>query len=296
MGRNHSLQRHQPAAVGERHRGGSCRWRRHLVRHRHVTGSQRIGPRRVHEVFGRHRAHRVDGIPGYETAWHRMGRRLDRAALAEDRRRGHRRAEPGDGAAARTEVTRREGHGDTTNGMGQATGRVLDMLTAGTLKHLPDEAQPQLGHGGGERDHEADRQKWRFRLEQGRIRHRHLAVGRLHDGIAGSVDHVPQPEPAAACHALEKEKTYDRRRHLERCRQTTIGREQSERGRHRRRGRRGHADDWRIVQGMAGLLSLQSDSAAYAPAVSARSVSMTVRNGDTMSGIARRTGLWPLSA
>lgn len=46
--------------------------------------------------------------------------------------------------------------------MGQATGRVLDMLTAGTLKHLPDEAQPQLGHGGGERDHETDRQKWRF--------------------------------------------------------------------------------------------------------------------------------------
>ena len=59
---------------------------------------------------------------------------------------------------------------------------------------------------------------------------------------------------------------------------------------------RAHADDWRIVQGMAGLLSLQSDSVAYAPAVSARSVSMTVRNGDTMSGIARRTGLWPLSA
>lgn len=90
--------------------------------------------------------------------------------------------------------------------MGQATGRVLDMLTAGTLKHLPDEAQPQLGHGGGERDHEADRQKWRFRLEQGRIRHRHLAVGRLHDGIAGSVDHAPQPEQAAARHALEEEK------------------------------------------------------------------------------------------
>lgn len=33
---------------------------------------------------------------------------------------------------------------NTTNGMGQACGRVLDMLTAGTLKHLPDEAQPQL--------------------------------------------------------------------------------------------------------------------------------------------------------
>ena len=33
---------------------------------------------------------------------------------------------------------------NTTNGMGRACGRVLDMLTAGTLKHLPDEAQPQL--------------------------------------------------------------------------------------------------------------------------------------------------------
>lgn len=33
---------------------------------------------------------------------------------------------------------------NTTNGMGQACGRVLDMLTAGALRHLPDEAQPQL--------------------------------------------------------------------------------------------------------------------------------------------------------
>lgn len=47
---------------------------------------------------------------------------------------------------------------------------------------------------------------------------------------------------------------------------------------------------------MAGPLSLQSDSVAYAPAVLARSVSMTVCNGDTMSGIATRTDLWPLSA
>lgn len=39
-----------------------------------------------------------------------------------------------------------------------------------------------------------------------------------------------------------------------------------------------------------------NESAAYAPVASDRSVSMTVRNGDTMSGIARRTGLWPLSA
>lgn len=36
--------------------------------------------------------------------------------------------------------------------------------------------------------------------------------------------------------------------------------------------------------------------AVYAPAASTRSVSVTVRRGDTMSGIAKRTGLWPLSA
>lgn len=36
--------------------------------------------------------------------------------------------------------------------------------------------------------------------------------------------------------------------------------------------------------------------AVYAPAASSRSVSVTVRRGDTMSGIAKRTGLWPLSA
>lgn len=33
---------------------------------------------------------------------------------------------------------------NTTNGMGQACGRVLDVLTAGTLKHLSDADQPQL--------------------------------------------------------------------------------------------------------------------------------------------------------
>lgn len=33
---------------------------------------------------------------------------------------------------------------NTTNGMGQACGRVLDMLTAGTLKHLSDADPPQL--------------------------------------------------------------------------------------------------------------------------------------------------------
>ena len=37
-------------------------------------------------------------------------------------------------------------------------------------------------------------------------------------------------------------------------------------------------------------------STAYAPAASTRSVSVTVRSGDTMSSIATRTGLWPLSA
>lgn len=216
--------------------------------------------------------------------------------MSPDRSSGHRRAKPRDGAAVRTEVTRHEGHGEHHQRHGPGLRPRIGHADCRHVEAPARRSPAPIGHGGGERDHEADRQKWRFRLEQGRIRHRHLAVGRLHDGIAGSVDHAPQPEPAAACHALEEEKTYDRRRHLERCRQTTIGREQSERGRHRRRGRRGHADDWRIVQGMAGLLSLQSDSAAYAPAVSARSVSMTVRNGDTMSGIARRTGLWPLSA
>lgn len=37
-------------------------------------------------------------------------------------------------------------------------------------------------------------------------------------------------------------------------------------------------------------------SAAYAPAASTRSVNVTVRSGDTMSGIAKRTGLWPVTA
>lgn len=37
-------------------------------------------------------------------------------------------------------------------------------------------------------------------------------------------------------------------------------------------------------------------STAYAPTTSTRSVSVTVRSGDTISGIATRTGLWPLSA
>lgn len=37
-------------------------------------------------------------------------------------------------------------------------------------------------------------------------------------------------------------------------------------------------------------------STAYTPAASTRSVSVTVRRSDTMSGIAKRTGLWPLSA
>ena len=129
------------------------------------------------------------------------------------------------------------------------------------MKHLPDEAQPPTGcgGGGGEHDYEADRQKRRFRLEQGWIRHRHLAIVLIHDGIAGSVDHTPKPEQTAARHALEEEKTYDRRRHLECGGQTSVRCEQLGRGRHRRRGRRGYADDLRIVQGMAGPLPLQSD-------------------------------------
>ena len=76
------------------------------------------------------------------------------------------------------------------------------------MKHLPDEAQPPTGCGGGGDEHgyEADRQKRRFRLEQGRIRHRHLAIVLMHDGIAGSMDHTMQSEQTAARHALEKEK------------------------------------------------------------------------------------------
>ena len=108
-----------------------------------------------------------------------------------------------------------------------------------------------IGHGGSERDHKADRQKRRVRLEQDGIRHRHLAIDSLHDGIAGSVDHTTQPEQAAARHALEeKDEQYDGRGHLERGGQTPVGREQSGRGRQRRRGRRGYADDPRIVQGI----------------------------------------------
>lgn len=255
------------------------------------------GHRRVHEIPGRHRAHRTGGIPGHEKAWHRMGRRLDFATLAEDHRRGHRRAEPGDGAAARTEVTRREGDGEHHQRHGSGMRPRIGHADCRRVEAPARRSPTPIGHGGGERDHEADRQKRRFRLEQGRIRHRHLAVGRLHDGIAGSVDHTPQPEQTAARHALEgKDEHYDGRGHLERGGQTPVGREQPGRGRHRRRGRRGYADDPRIVQGIAGPLPLQSDPAAYAPAVSARSVSVTVRNGDTMSGIAKRTGLWPLSS
>lgn len=64
--------------------------------------------------------------------------------MSPDRSSGHRRAKPRDGAAVRTEVTRHEVMVNTINGMGQACGCVLDMLTAGTLKHLSDADQPQL--------------------------------------------------------------------------------------------------------------------------------------------------------
>ena len=44
------------------------------------------------------------------------------------------------------------------------------------------------------------------------------------------------------------------------------------------------------------IVNQRLSESAYAPAASTRSVSVTVRRGDTMSGIAKRTGLWPLSA
>lgn len=135
-----------------------------------------------------------------------MGRRLDRAALAEDRRRGHRRAEPGDGAAARTEVTRREGDGEHHQRHGSGMRLRIGHADCRRVEAPARRSPVPIGHGGGERDHEADRQKRRFWLEQDGIRHRHLAVGRLHDGIAGRVGHTTQSEQMAARHA-QKGKT-----------------------------------------------------------------------------------------
>lgn len=134
-----------------------------------------------------------------------MGHRSDRAALAEDRRSGHRRAKPHDGAAARTEVTRREGHGEHHQRHGPG---VRPCIGHADRRHAETSIRcgsAPIGHGGGERDHKADRQKRRVRLEQDGIRHRHLAIGSLHDGIARSVGHTTQFEQMAARHALEGE-------------------------------------------------------------------------------------------
>lgn len=131
-----------------------------------------------------------------------LGRRLDRATLAEDRR-GHRCAEPRHGAVARIEVTRREGHGEHHQRHGPG---VRSRIGRADRRHAEASIRcgsAPIGHGGGERDHKADRQKRRVRLEQDGIRHRHLAIDSLHDGIAGSVDHTTQSEQMAARHAIE---------------------------------------------------------------------------------------------
>lgn len=53
----------------------------------------------------------------------------------------------------------------------------------------------------------------------------------------------------------------------------------------------------RVIQIVNRRLGVTSASASIpAPASVAKDVSVTVRSGDTMSGIATRTGLWPLSA
>ena len=53
----------------------------------------------------------------------------------------------------------------------------------------------------------------------------------------------------------------------------------------------------RVIQIVNRRLGVTSASASVpAPASVAKDVSVTVRSGDTMSGIATRTGLWPLSA
>ncbi|WP_259302665.1 hypothetical protein [Bifidobacterium pseudocatenulatum] len=125
--------------------------------------------------------------------------------MSPDRSSGHRRAKPRDGAAVRTEVTRHEGHGEHHQRHGPGV-----RLRIGHADRRHAEASIRcgsapIGHGGGERDHKADWQKQRVRLEQDGIRHRHLAIDSLHDGIAGSVDHTTQSEQMAARHALEGE-------------------------------------------------------------------------------------------
>lgn len=125
--------------------------------------------------------------------------------MSPDRSSGHRRAKPRDGAAIRTEVTRHEGHGEHHQRHGPGV-----RLRIGHADRRHAEAaircgSAPIGHGGGERDHKADWQKRRVRLEQDGIRHRHLAIDSLHDGIAGSVGHTTQSEQMAARHALEGE-------------------------------------------------------------------------------------------
>lgn len=85
---------------------------------------------------------------------------------------------------------------------------------------------------------------------------RHCPHARWHCRERGPHDAI-RTDGSTSC--TRKGKTHDRRRHLECGGQTPVRCEQPGRGRHRRRGRRGYADDPRIVQGMAGPLTLQSD-------------------------------------
>lgn len=78
---------------------------------------------------------------------------------------------------------------------------------------------------------------------------RHCPHARWHCRERGPHDAI-RTDDSTSC--TRKGKTHDRRRHLECCGQTPVGREQPGHGRHRRRGRRGYADDPRILQGMAG--------------------------------------------
>lgn len=112
-------------------------------------------------------------------------------------------------------------------------------------------------------------QRWRWRTRlRGRSAKAALSAGTRPDSTSTS-RHCPHtrwhcrergPHDAIRTDGItsctRRGKTHDRRRHLKCGGQTPVRREQSGRGRHRRRGRRRYADDPRIVQGMAGPLSL----------------------------------------
>lgn len=84
------------------------------------------------------------------------------------------------------------------NEMGQACGRVLDMVQAGMLKTLAGCGPAAAGESGGERRDQADRQIGRVRLEQDRRGDRHQLIGGGDGGDAGRVDHPAQTGAQAA--------------------------------------------------------------------------------------------------